>query len=257
VDFSKDGQWVTYVSLPDPNLFRSKVDGSQRLQLTSPPLRAANPRWSPDGRKIAFMAQAPGGPWKIHLISAGGGEAQQLMDSEGEESDPGWSPDGDSLVFRNEPESPKQPRDPMPIRVIDLRTKQVRALPGSGLRYYPRWSPNGHYIAAMTDDCKKLDLFDFRTQKWTELAKGDLHYPSWSHDGQHIYFINWSVEAQAFYRVNIHDRKVERVAGLGDDVPTMGGTFGGWVGLAPDDSPLAPLSVGSNAEIYALDWEAP
>ena len=257
LDFSKDGQWITYVSLPEANLFRSKADGSQRLQLTSPPLRIANPRWSPDGRRIAFMAQSPGSVWKIHLISADGGQAQQLMDAEGKEFDPGWSPDGNSLVFCHEPESPTQPPDAMPVRVIDLRTKRIRVLPGAGHRFYPRWSPNGRYIAATADGFKKLALFDFRTQKWTELARGDLYYPSWSRDGQHIYYINWSVEAQAFYRVNILDRKVERVAGLGDDVPTVRGTFGAWVGLAPNDSPLAPLSVGTNGEIYALDWEAP
>jgi len=55
VDFSRDGQWVAYTSILGANLVRSRMDGSQRLQLTSPPVEAANPRWSPDGEKIALI----------------------------------------------------------------------------------------------------------------------------------------------------------------------------------------------------------
>ena len=49
--FSPDGQWVAYISIPDQALWRSKVDGSERLQLTSTSMMwAALPRWSPDGK---------------------------------------------------------------------------------------------------------------------------------------------------------------------------------------------------------------
>ncbi len=60
--FSRDGEWVAYVTLPDGTLWRSKVDGSQRLQLSFPPMQAALARWSPDGKRIAFMARVPGKP---------------------------------------------------------------------------------------------------------------------------------------------------------------------------------------------------
>ena len=59
VAFLPDGQWVVYVSYPDGTLWRSKVDGSERLQLTFPPMRAFLPRWSPDGKQIAFNARLP------------------------------------------------------------------------------------------------------------------------------------------------------------------------------------------------------
>jgi len=57
LSFSKDGQWVSYASYPDGTLWRSKVDGTERLQLTSPPMAALQPRWAPDGRQIAFGAK--------------------------------------------------------------------------------------------------------------------------------------------------------------------------------------------------------
>ena len=57
--FSQDGQWVTYLSFPEGTLWRSKVDGSERLQLTFPPMRVFLPRWSPDGKQIVFNATFP------------------------------------------------------------------------------------------------------------------------------------------------------------------------------------------------------
>ena len=43
LEFSRDGQWVTYVTFPDDILWRSRVDGSERLQLTFPPVEAYMP----------------------------------------------------------------------------------------------------------------------------------------------------------------------------------------------------------------------
>ena len=62
--FSNDGQWVAYVSFPEGALWRSKADGSERLQLTYPPSQASSrwdacPRWSPDGKKIVFYETLP------------------------------------------------------------------------------------------------------------------------------------------------------------------------------------------------------
>src|SRR5262249_25982134 len=65
LDFSRDGTWVVYVTYPEGSLWRCKVDGSQRLQLTYPPMRASLPRWSPDGKQIVFTAGGAGKPWKI------------------------------------------------------------------------------------------------------------------------------------------------------------------------------------------------
>ena len=73
VSFSRDGKWVAYVSYPEGTLWRSRVDGSDRLQLTNPPVFAALPRWSPDGTQIAFIDIQAGRPWKIlaHLGTGG------------------------------------------------------------------------------------------------------------------------------------------------------------------------------------------
>jgi Tol biopolymer transport system component/DNA-binding winged helix-turn-helix (wHTH) protein len=245
VDFSRDGKWVAYVTVPEGNLFRSKADGSQRLQLSFAPITAQFPRWSPDGRKIAFSAQAPGKPSKICLISAKGGNLEQLTQGEGSENQPTWSPDGNWLAFG----SGAGVRNPV-IHLLDLRTRQVSTLPGSEGYYAPEWSPEGRYLATQKGDEGDLMLFDFTTRRWQELRKAFVGTETWSRDGKYLYFSAFGKD-EACLRVRISDRKLERVANFKSlRHPNW------WMGLTPDDSPLM-LSVFSIQEIYALDWEAP
>jgi Tol biopolymer transport system component len=264
VDFSRDGAWAAYVTFPEGVLWRSRVDGSQRLQLSFPPMKAFLPRWSPDGKRIAFMALAPGKPWKIYLVSADGGSSQQLLPGERPEADPTWSADGNSLVFGGllsivESSLPPSPgllvgtSGSLAIRVVDLRTHQVSELPGSEGLYSPRWSPSGRYICALTADSKKLLLFDIATQKWTQLADMSVGYPSWSRNGEYIYLQSFFRDEPTVTRVRVSDHKLEKLASL-NGFQFTGPNY--WFGLAPSDSPLLLRNVGTR-EIYALDWDAP
>jgi eukaryotic-like serine/threonine-protein kinase len=75
LEVSPDGQWVTYTTFPESDLWRSKLDGTERLQLTFSPINAHEPRWSPDGKQILFSDS----PYKIFVVPANGGAPQQLM----------------------------------------------------------------------------------------------------------------------------------------------------------------------------------
>jgi serine/threonine protein kinase/Tol biopolymer transport system component len=245
VDFSKDGQWVTYSFYPEGTLWRSKADGSERLQLTFPPMQAFLPRWSPDQKQIVFTGILAGKPDRIYMVSANGGNSQPaLPEEQTNQEDPNWSPDGASIVFWSN----------RTINILDLRTHQVSALPGSAGFFSPHWSPDGHYIVAMSTDNRKLLLFDFRTQQWVELARMTAAFPNWSRDGSYVYFHSFGSDP-AFYRVRISDHKLERVLGLKGIRLTIG-LAGTWCGLAPDDSLMMLRDVGSQ-EIYALDLQFP
>jgi len=107
-------------------------------------------------------------------------------------------------------------------------------------------------MIALPSDSLGLRLFDFKTQKWTVLTNTANAYPTWSRDGQYVYFLQQG--SQGLIRIGIRDRKVEQVADLKGFQLT--GYWGLWLGLAPDDSPLLLKDTGSQ-EIVALDWQAP
>ena len=253
LDFSRDGQWVAYNDFADGSVWRSKVDGTQKLQLTSPPMQAELPRWSPDGEQIAFFGHPPGEPWQIYVVPAAGGLPQLIYRRETNLADPNWSPEGKSLVFGGNGLS----NQGSAIYVFDMKTRNVSKLPGSDGLFSPRWSPNGRYVVAITLDSLKLMLFDFTTQKWTDLAeaKGFLGYPNWSRDGHYLYFQGILEKGEGYFRVQISDRKLEQVLSLRGFQAAVG-PFGNWSGLAPDGSPLF-VRDASIQEIYALDWETP
>jgi eukaryotic-like serine/threonine-protein kinase len=251
LDFSRDGNWVTYVDYPDATLWRSTIDGAQRIQLTTPPLHANLPRWSPDGKQIAFMSYLQGQPQQISIVRADGGAPAQVTNGTDSSYDPTWSADGKFIAFgRNRHQAPAK----LKIEVLNLATRQVSALPASDGFWSPRWSPDGRYIAALSTDTQTLLLFDFRSQKWTKLATANFGYPSWSRDSKYIYFDTLGNHG-AFCRVRISDRKMERIISLTGLARKMG-AFGPWAGLGPDESPLITRDAGFD-EIYALNWNAP
>ena len=99
VDFSRDGQWITYVTYPEGTLWRCRIDGSDRLQLTFPPMEATVPKWSPDGSQIAFYGMGAGKEQRLYLIAASGGAAKPAAAGAGGEMQASWSPDGASLMY--------------------------------------------------------------------------------------------------------------------------------------------------------------
>jgi Tol biopolymer transport system component len=82
-------------------------------------------------------------------------------------------------------------------------------LSGGENLFSPRWSPDGCYIAGITTDSQALTLFDRTNQQWTELVRMSSGYPSWSHDGQYLYFDFTFTEDPAFVRVRISDHRLE------------------------------------------------
>jgi Tol biopolymer transport system component/DNA-binding winged helix-turn-helix (wHTH) protein len=256
--FSRDGAWVAYTTFPERTLWRSRVDGTDRLQLTFSPVEALLPQWSPDGQRIAYMARAPGGHWKLHLISTAGGKPEQLLPGEEDEGNPSWSPDGSALLFAGVPWERFFTPQVTAIYRLDLRTRQVTPLPGSQGFWSPRWSPDGRYIVAETADSLGLRLFDCKAGAWGPLAQMTgmlIGYTSWSRDSRAVYFNTTATAAeQVFYRVPVATGVAEHIPGpKGSQQPA---TLGPWFTVAPDGS-LLFLRDASVNEIFSFKVELP
>ena len=251
VDFAKDGQWAAYVSYREGTLWRSRLNGSDRQQLTYSPMYAVLPRWSPDGKQIIFFqfGASADKPARMYEVSAKGGNPELLLpDDPHQQLDPNWSPDGSSIVFAGESNNPAST-----IRILDLASHQVSELPGSQGLYSPRWSPNGRYIAAFSADSRRILLFDFQTRRWTDLASGSFSWLNWSHGGEFVYVLD-SRGGGSVLKIRVSDHQSEQVVSLNNFVAV--GRYGGALALAPDDSPLLLRDTGTQ-DVYSVDWLAP
>ena len=257
VAFSRDGKKVAYVTFPEGILWESGTDGSGKRQLSFPPMQVGLPQWSPDGTRIAFSGHAPGKTFQLYVVSAEGGDPEQLTSGGSDKYDANWSPDGDSLAFGGNPFTLRSSDAPA-IHMINLKTRQITDISGSAKLYSPRWSPDGRYLLAMTIDFRQVVLYNVAQQKWEDLVtKFQPSYPAWSHDGKCVYFANpYGDPKEPVYRICLSGRNLEHIVDLSDAGRLAEGRFGRWTGLAPDDSILATRDI-SIEEIYALDTKFP
>ncbi len=253
LDFSSDGKWVTYVDIPEGTLWRCRPDGTDRLQLTSAPERAALPHWSPDGKRIAYVSVEPGRPWKIAVVAAEGGASQELLTETRSQIDANWSQDGSRIMFGYLHDAKG-----LNIRIVNVKTHKTETVPESDGLFSPRWSPDGRYIAALSPDFTTVMLFDFESHKWskwlTEPA-GAVSYPVWSADSKYLYFDDLVTDEESIRQVKLGESHAERVFTL-QGIERYPGPFGLWTGRAADGSWMF-VRDRSTQEVYRLTVELP
>ena len=229
--FSPDGQWIAYFTVPEGQLWRSRIDGSEKLPLTSPQTFSPFARWSPDGQQIAYVSARTGEADQLCLVGRDGASPRVLYQSRGGVIRPSWRKDGSAILFHEA--SPLTTAEEEEVKVLDLKTGQVSTLPGSKGMILPITSPDGRFLASGTADGKKLKLYDFSTQAWQEFApQFGVGSAEWLADSRYVYFDSALSAEPAIYRLRVVDQKLEKVVSLKDFRRVTWGHLP-WLGLTP------------------------
>ena len=164
------------------NLWLARTDGPHR-QFTFGDQTDTDPRWSPDGRSIAFLSNRRDEKQpQIYIIPLDGGEARPLTDLKGTFGHIEWSPDGRSLVceFRKqdvEEASRDKDEHKKKLGVVSRHITRVHyKLDGAGFLPAQRW----HIWT--------IQVSSGRTRQLTDSETFDEAEPRWTPDGRHIVY---------------------------------------------------------------------
>lgn len=249
-EFSRDGEWLLYVAFPEGTLWRSKADGSERLQLTYAPMQVMVPHWSPDGKQILFHGVG-GGRDEVYTIPADGGEPLPVAKDSGKQiMNETWSPDGNSIAYSDYPFFGANPSK-VKVHILDLRTKRVTDIPRSEGYFATAWSPSGRYVAASSVKDSRILLFDFQTRQWSDVAEG-WDFKKWSRDSQYIFFMRHG-DRPAIMKLRLSDRKTEEAASL-KGFDQTGRLPGLEFSLDLNGAPMLLRDTGTQ-EIYSINWD--
>ena len=238
---SPDGSWVAYtVSTPDSvedksnsDIWMASWDGVRNVRLTTSKSSEHSPRWSPDGRYLAFLSDREDEREvdQVWLLDRTGGEADRLTDLPGGVVEHAWSPDSRRFALIVS--------DPDPDSAATGADSSDKATPKPIVinRHQFKEDETG-YLDQRRDH---LYLFDRATRRAELLTPGEYNeqWPSWSPDGKSIAFV--SKRQADFDRTNNWDLYV--VAVVGGAAPRQLTTFEGpdmdpqWGGRAPAWSP--------------------
>ena len=188
---SPDGQWVAYTVTQfdrkddnsDTDIYMIAVGGGTPIKLTSSRKPETSPRWSPDGRYLAFVSSRDGQKTQVYLLDRRGGDPEPVTSSKTGVSAIAWSPDSSKIAFLASDPDPNDPSDP---KDTSTGSGQPRPRPHVITRLQFMRDGEGY----LTDVTRHIHVVDLATKKDVQVTsdKFDDGAPVWAPDGSTIAF---------------------------------------------------------------------
>jgi len=188
---------------------------------------------------------------EIYLVSVDGGTPQRLLPASLPGRLPAWSPDGRTISFAIDEDAGTSSSAKPGIYFFDLAQARSTWIPGSEGLAASAWSPDGRFLAAVSEDTSVMKLLDLRTRRWTEIAHGKvISFPIWSADSA-LYFEDVLAPGQQVYRFQPGSSGPQRAYSFEDILQGSSALRCGLEGFAPDGSVLVQVSRGGG-DVYSL-----
>jgi dipeptidyl aminopeptidase/acylaminoacyl peptidase len=244
-----DGSRVAYVvtsydekeDAQNADLYAAPTAGGDAVRLTSHKKSDTTPRWSPDGRFLAFLSDREKKS-QVYLLDMRGGEAVRLTDYKASVADVAWSPDGTRLALVV---SDADPDDVEADGKADDKERKPRPIVIERLQFM---RDTEGYLRELR---KHLYVFDLRTKKSEQITSGpyDDSEPAWSPDGRSIAFTsNRTPDSDANFNSDIF--VVDAKAGATPRAVTSDPGADASPAWSPDGRSIAYIAGGDPKDIW-------